>query len=305
MDLVAERLDLLFLEDPKELGLDGGMDVPDLVQKNGAPLCLLEKPLFVPGGVGEGAPAIAEKLAFQNALGDCRAVDGHEGPFPPVAQSMDGPGRQVLARSRFSGDQHRHVGFGHHLDGLVHPPHAGAPAHQALKRFMLPKTPLEPEVFPQEPASFQRLLEGPHHRLVIEGLGDEIVGSLLDGLHGQLHAPVGGHHDHRKPGMLPADDLEHFQAVDPPHFHVQESHLRRDLFQKAQSLFSRGRGFHLAFQLPFQAALEKAEHVPLVVHDQKGRPGRFHNITHVTASSWRLTGRTMVKTAPLGGRLAT
>ena len=68
------------LDGPKELGLSFGPQVSHLVQEEGAPVGQLEAspPSF--GGSGEGAPFVAEHLAFHQVFGDRGAVHPNEGP---------------------------------------------------------------------------------------------------------------------------------------------------------------------------------------------------------------------------------
>ena len=77
--LGAERLHLALLDGAQDLGLGGGAQVADLVEKQGAQVG--EGELAPPGlgGAGEGALFVAEELALDERLGDGGAVHGDEG----------------------------------------------------------------------------------------------------------------------------------------------------------------------------------------------------------------------------------
>ncbi|KAF5036056.1 hypothetical protein DSECCO2_579040 [anaerobic digester metagenome] len=94
----------MVLHDAQELGLGGQRHVPDLVEKDRALAGHLEESgLAVLEAAREGAADVAEELAFQEVLGQGRAVDGHEGPGA-AAGRVHGPGEELLARARCAAD---------------------------------------------------------------------------------------------------------------------------------------------------------------------------------------------------------
>ena len=64
------------------------------------PQAASNRPSRVAVGSGEGALAVAEQLALEQALGDGRAVDGDERTGRAPAGAMDRLGRDLLARTR-------------------------------------------------------------------------------------------------------------------------------------------------------------------------------------------------------------
>ena len=70
----------------------------------------LAGPRFV--GVGEGPFLVAEQLAFEQRLGDRRAVDGDERLIAAAAEVVDRLADDFLAGAVFAEDQHRQVGVG-------------------------------------------------------------------------------------------------------------------------------------------------------------------------------------------------
>src|SRR5687768_2731656 len=59
------------------------------------------------GGAGERAALVAEELAFEQCLGERRAVETDERPFLARAGIMHRAGDQFLADAAFAADQHR------------------------------------------------------------------------------------------------------------------------------------------------------------------------------------------------------
>ena len=96
----ADALELLLLQQPQHLALRGGRHVADFVEKNRAAVALLE-PADVPAvGAGEGPLLVAEQLAFQQRVGQGRAVDRHEAVARDGGCAGRGPARSVPCPSR-------------------------------------------------------------------------------------------------------------------------------------------------------------------------------------------------------------
>ena len=76
---VAERPHAPLLNRAQQLGLHGQWQIADFVKKQSAATRGLEEAFTVLRGAGVRAFAGAEKLGFQQVLGDRAAVHGHEG----------------------------------------------------------------------------------------------------------------------------------------------------------------------------------------------------------------------------------
>ena len=103
---IADALEFAFLQDPQELDLELGRGAVHLVEKNAPGVRSLEPAGPVVDRAGERALDVAEELAFEQALGECSAVDADVRAGEPRAEVVDGTGDQLLARARFSDDQH-------------------------------------------------------------------------------------------------------------------------------------------------------------------------------------------------------
>ena len=227
---------------------------------------------------------------------------------------MDGPGRQIFTGARFTGDEHGHVGFRHHLDAFEHALHPGALTDEVLKGFVLLHVLLQAQVFPEQAAAFQRLFQGEHQVVVFERLGDEVVSAAANGLHRQFDAAVGGHHDHGEPGLFAAQLLQEFEAVHARHFHVDQGQINRPLTQQLQRIAAGGGGLHPTAQITFQPAFEQLQQIDFIIDHQNGigHDPTFRDSGCGTArsacgtiNSDCCTGSTTEKVEPVPGSLAT
>src|SRR5262249_43070853 len=102
--IAAQSLELLILQHPQHLGLQGWRHIANLVQEQCASAALLE--LADPPAVnaGEGPLLVAEQLTFQKGLGNRRAIDGHERLAGPSAVVVESAGDQLLAGAALSQD---------------------------------------------------------------------------------------------------------------------------------------------------------------------------------------------------------
>jgi len=80
-------------------------ELPDLIEKERAPVGLFEKSLVIPQGPGESPLDVTEKLAFEKRLRDRGDVDGHEGTAGRRPLAVNPAREKLLARARLAGDQ--------------------------------------------------------------------------------------------------------------------------------------------------------------------------------------------------------
>src|SRR5690606_39279879 len=74
----TQALQALFLDDAQQLDLLGQRHALDLVEEQAAAVGMLDAGDALALRAGEGAALVAEQLALEDALGDRRAVQGHE-----------------------------------------------------------------------------------------------------------------------------------------------------------------------------------------------------------------------------------
>ena len=130
--LPPTRSNCSFLQQPQQFGLRGRRHVADFIHEDGSAVGLLELADAAAVGAGERAALVAEKLAFQQRLGNRRAVDGQQRGPAAAAVLVNGPGNHLLARSALAQNQHGHVLRGDPADRLVQLLHGRRVADQLV-----------------------------------------------------------------------------------------------------------------------------------------------------------------------------
>ena len=97
----AQPLESPLLQQPQDLGLGARGHVADFVQQQRAAVGLLELADAPAVGPGKRPALVAEEFAFQERLGNGRAVDGQERRLAAAAVMVDGASDQFLARAAF------------------------------------------------------------------------------------------------------------------------------------------------------------------------------------------------------------
>ena len=128
----ADRLHRLLLQHAQHLGLRLQAHVADFVEEDRAAVGDLELAPPVVDRAGEGAAHVAEQLAFDQLLGNGRAVHLDERRRLAAAQRVDRAGDQLLARPVLAVDQHAAVGRRRHRHLLAQLAHRVALADHRL-----------------------------------------------------------------------------------------------------------------------------------------------------------------------------
>ncbi len=175
--VAADPLEFLLFDDPKQLGLEGGRRLGDLVEQQGAPGGHFKSALPLHVRAGERAFFMAEQFALQQAVAQGGAVDADERPERPAASMVNQQRDQFLARSAFAADQHRDRSGGDlfgQSDGLEHP---GARAHDLVEAAI----PLPSRRCGRHLAIRQQGVEDVFHDSTVQRLYEEIAASRVDG----------------------------------------------------------------------------------------------------------------------------
>ena len=120
----TERLDLLFLQDPQQLGLCRRRQFRHLIQKDRPVMGFLETSAPLPHGAREGSLLVSEKLAFDQGVGDRGAVHLDQRTLTAGTVRVNGAGDELLARPRVTQNQDGRAGIRHMADqaeNLLHP----------------------------------------------------------------------------------------------------------------------------------------------------------------------------------------
>src|SRR4030095_13810700 len=106
----ADAFEGLLFEKPQQLRLKASGNLADLVEKHGAGIGWLEQNTFSLPAVRECAALVAEEFAFKQLLRKRRAGDVHKRLCGTIAVVVDRLGCEILAGTRFAGQQHRRCG---------------------------------------------------------------------------------------------------------------------------------------------------------------------------------------------------
>src|SRR5262249_50098759 len=119
----ADSGELTILEDMKQLALEGGVEIADLIEEDGALIGGLELADLELMRPREYAAFVAEELALEQVAGHGGAIDLDERSVAASARVVKGPRDDLFAGTSFASDEHRHVNgsnLGDNLAYLVH-----------------------------------------------------------------------------------------------------------------------------------------------------------------------------------------
>ncbi len=106
---LAERVDLVVVEEAEQLRLQVEAHVRDLVQEEGAAGCRADDAGKRGIRAGEGAAAVAEQLALQHLARHRAAVEGLQRAVGAVGGAVDRAREHFLAGAGFAGQQDGHL----------------------------------------------------------------------------------------------------------------------------------------------------------------------------------------------------
>ena len=104
--MAANTVELSVGKNAQEAGLQFGRHVADFVEKQRATIRLLETTAPLCLRPGKSAAFMAEKLGFQQILGNGGGIDGDKRLVGARAVAMQRTRNQFLAGARFTVDQH-------------------------------------------------------------------------------------------------------------------------------------------------------------------------------------------------------
>src|SRR5438552_5826858 len=239
--VLAHRTDLPLLQHAEKLRLERRAGLRDLVEKERAAARHLEEALAILGGAREGAAAVAEELALEQALGERGTVDGDEEVVAARSGGVDGARHQLLAGTGLALEEDRGARAGDPGDQLEHVPHRLAGAHQlgwpldlaqvgVLDREPLVRAPEllhQPNVLAHQVESLDRAAEREPELLALPRLGAVAVdAALVDRLDDGVDVGVAGQDDAHGVGADRHRALEEFGAAHRRHALVGDDHRR-------------------------------------------------------------------------------
>ena len=192
-----------FLQHAQELRLRRVVHLRDLVEKQGAAVGQLEAAEAALGGAGEGPALVAEQLALDEGLGDCRAVDRDERLVAPVRELVNRARHELLARAAFPVHKHGRVARRRQLDPAIYLLHALRLANQLAEAALLLQLMAQEADLARQRLLLDRFLEQHLQPRGVDGLGEIVERAAAHGFHGGLHRPLSGHEQHdRRPARF-------------------------------------------------------------------------------------------------------
>jgi hypothetical protein len=215
------------LENAKEPRLSRGRHLTDLVEEDGAAGGPLEFSGVSGNRSGERALFMTEELAFLQPLWNRRAVDVDEGPVGTQRGIVDGLGYELFPGAALAGDENRDLGLEHLFDLVIDLSHSCRRTDDAPQVVTVRELFLESRHLFFEAPMGQSVAHSGQQPLLIDRLGEIVVGAELRHFYGSLNVIVGGDHDDRQLRVTPADLLEHLDTVNLGHHEVEEDGIGR------------------------------------------------------------------------------
>jgi hypothetical protein len=197
----AHPLEGALLQDPQHLRLRLRGHVADLVEEDRAAVRGLEAPDPARLGAGERPLLVAEQLALDELAADRGAVHRDERALAPGAALVERVCDELLPGAALAADEHGEVGLRDLLDRLEHALHRGARADQVLEAEIAGEPRAQPAVLAGEPRAFERASHDEADLVVVERLGNVVLGPELHRLDRDLLAAVRRDHHHRRLGL--------------------------------------------------------------------------------------------------------
>ncbi len=277
--VVAEALELLLLEKPKELGLEAGRQLGDLVEKERAPVGGFDPSDLIAHGSREGAFHVAEQLAREQLFGQGRAIDRDERAAVARALSMQREGEDALAGAALAAKEDRRVGIGDTRERFEDFSDAGRIGREVDVRCLVGQTILEIGHAPAERAPLRCLLDDVAHLCGREGLRQVIARAAADGFDRGVERRIGGDDDDVEGG---GDREEARNQVEPAllvETQIEKREVEMLSLERRDRRFGRADGDDLAPD-SFEAHRERGADVLLVVDDERVQDGTVLGSSH-------------------------
>jgi hypothetical protein len=210
--------------------------IADLIEEERPAHCLLEEPLLRGVRPGECPANVAEQLALQQALGNRRAVDRDERIRRARSVVVEGSRHHFLAGSALAGDENTGAAVGDLPDQGEDFAHGRTRADQVTEGAgLVHRTPQAPVLLLQG-APLDRAIDGDHHRLGLEGLGDIVEGTRPHRLDDRIDASEGRHQHHRGIRAHLPDLTDHLDPRPAGHLDVAQDDVVFDVPKALQRL---------------------------------------------------------------------
>ena len=174
----------------------------------------LELPELLLVRAGERAALVAEQRALDQLVRDRRQVDRDERRVAPAGLAVEQPREQLLAGAALAENQHRRRQLRdllHQIDDVADLP---ARTDQELALAPLGDLGAQHHHLAVEILALAGVAHERSQLVVVEGLGDVVVGAVLHRLHGGLDLVDRRDHDALDEAVVLLDDAQHVEAAD-------------------------------------------------------------------------------------------
>ena len=301
-----DRDHLALLQHAEELHLGGRRHLTDLVEEECPTVGGDEEALLVLHRSGEGALHMTEELAFEEALGECTAVDRVERAGAALAERVDPARHDLLARPALTREEDGRVGGRDRLGELHHLGEGTCLTDRSRRARDVPRADLllELPVLPLERPCLGGSVHDREQLLVLERLLEVVVRALVDRLHRRLKRRLCRHEDHRDLGVDTSRRGEHVESARTGHPYVAEHDVGALLLDEADRVLTARGGVNVEAALTAEEDPQRLEDPLLVVDEEERRrrvPGTFlHRGAHADTSFSVLSAVTTRPRSPPG-----
>ena len=270
----ADPLDLRFLDRAEQLGLDVRLQLADLVEEQRAAVGQFELPELLAHGPGERPLFVPEQRRLDELRGDGRQVHGHERAVGAPGLAVDHPREQLLAGSALAQDEHRGVQrrhLAHEVEDVAHAP--AGPRHEGPLA-IVGHLGAERHHLPVQVGAIGGVADERHDGVVLEVLGDVVVGAELHRADGRFDLVDGRDHDDFDQALRLLDVAEHLEAADARHPDVEQHHVHVLAVENGQPGLARRRAQHAV--LAPQDRRQRVAHALVIVDDEDCLGARSH-----------------------------
>ena len=299
--VAAHALNGALAEGAQQLDLDGGVDLPQFIKEERASVGLFKAADAAFHGTREGAFFVAKQFAFQQLGTERGTVNDDELRLGAAAEIVDRMGDEFLAGAAFSLHQHGGAGGSDLRDGLEDALHRDGLPEDTVEGITIFDLTFQRGVFQLQLAAAESTFDEEIQRFKVQGLGDKVPRPPLHGLHGGIHAAVGGHHDDDRSMRHGDGGFDQFHAVIRPEPEVGEHDIHPLIFQDFHRLGPVCGDVNVVVILQGKAQSfpgvffvvdnqNGGIHVRQSVHGYRGRQGCFAEPPSAVKVCWKLRG---------------
>ena len=182
---------------------------------------------------------------------------------------MNGAGQQLFACACFAMNQNGAVMLRHTRGHFKHTQQGLRVADDVFKTVVAVESRAEIAHFINQVLTLKGTMHGSQQRIVVNRLGDVVVGAEAHGLHGGFNRAKGCNQNDGRLYLVFVDATQQLNAVKIWHLQICNNKLRARLGEQLQSFASRGGLSHLIACFR-QLHLQNAAHAAVIIDHQNG-----------------------------------